>query len=449
MDLVIEARAYVRGALSDVAIGVDESTGKIEAVKRNLPGRPRRRFRGQLLLPSGVDWHVHFRDPGFLQKEDFRTGTLGAALGGVATVLDMPNTRPLVDRISRLDEKIEAVRGKACVDWGLWATLTPQTPKPLELLRRCAGLKLFLAPTTGVEAAPTDDQLRQALQHAQRAGRWTVAHAEAASTKRPTHSTRDHDAARPVPSEVAAIRRLSGLAPDPTHVHIAHVTSRDAAQAAKQSGFTCGATPHHLMLSHETVQDAFGKVNPPLRSVFVQRELMASYTEGLVDRLESDHAPHAREEKRQPFPETPAGVPGVQTMIPLLLRLVKAGNVPLARVVSTACERPAQDLGIGSGRIEAGQPANFFLIDSHKPVRIRADQLASRCQWSPFEGREAIFPTTHFLRGEPIVEDGRFVARTGRGRPISLPDRPPEVAAASTGPPQSLRSLRRTRGRIP
>lgn len=420
MDLVIEARAFVRGALSDVEIGIDQSSGTIEAVKRNLAGRPRRRFPGQLLLPSGVDWHVHFRDPGFPHKEDFHTGTLGAALGGVGTVLDMPNTRPQVDRISRLEEKIEGVRGKACVDWGLWATLTPPSPKPLELLRRCAGLKMFLAPTTGVDAPPTNPEIRRALQFARQAGRWTVVHAENPPAKRASHSTRDHDAARPLGDEVAAIERLASLAPDPARVHIAHVTSRPAAQAAARAGFSCGATPHHLLLSYESIPDAFGKVNPPLRDPAIREGLVASFQEGNPTHLESDHAPHTADEKRGRFDEAPAGVPGIQTMLPLLLHRAKKGELAIERVVSAASERPAQDLGIPTGRIEHGLQADFILINPRDPRRIRGERLASRCRWTPFEGMEAIFPTTHYLRGEPIVEDGEFVGRVGRGRQIAV-----------------------------
>lgn len=418
MDLILEARAFHNGSLSDVEIGIDESSGTITAVKRNLTGATRRRHRGLLLLPSGVDWHVHFRDPGFSKKEDFRTGTTGAALGGVGTVLDMPNTKPVVDRPSVLLEKQEAVARKAVVDWGLWATLTPRSLEPERLIEKAVGVKLYLGPTTNAEEPLSDAFLADALRfvHAQR--KWAVLHAESTPKERSLRDTRDHDDSRDAASEVAAIRRAAALAPKGARVHVAHATTREAVAVASEAGFTSGATPHHLLLSHESHRDAFGKVNPPLRSEIQRSGLWDALKAGLVRHLESDHAPHTLDEKRQEFASAPSGVPGVETLLPLLLYKAKHGDVELKEVVQAASERPAEDLGIRKGRIAPGYDADFFLIDPREPVKLRGDELASKCGWTPFEGHPAFRPAIHYLRGEVVVEEGEFIGRAGRGRRV-------------------------------
>lgn len=423
MDLIVEARAWVQGALRDVEIGIEE--GRIQAVKHNLTGSPRKRYRHQLLLPSGVDWHVHFRDPGAPHKEDFRTGTIAAARGGIGAVFDMPNTHPLVDRPSRLADKIDAVTSKACVDWGLWATVTPQTVQLPRLLRESNGLKLFLSRTTGVDASLSDAGIARTIVQAQAARRWVLFHAENPPGTHLAQSTRDHDLNRPADQEVAAIERLAGLAPDPDGLHIAHLTTREALEAANKAGFRAAVTPHHLLLSHEAVTDARGKVNPPLRSEIQRRALWDAFVGGAPVQLESDHAPHTIDDKAERFHEAPSGVPGVETMLPLLLHLAKHGDVPLSHVMAAACERPAASLGLDRGSLHPGHRADFFLVDPREPKPIRADRLASRAGWTPFEGRPALIPTAHYLAGELVVEEGHFIGQPGCGERILPVPRPP------------------------
>jgi dihydroorotase len=418
MDLILEARAFFRGSLTDVEIGIDEEHGTIAAIKKSLSGSPRKSLKGKLLLPSAVDWHVHFRDPGAPKKEDFDTGTRGAALGGVGLVLDMPNTHPIIDRASRLRDKAETVARKANVDWGLWGTVTDATPDPAELARMAAGLKLYLAPTTNAEAAPGDEAILRMLRAAAVARRWVAVHAEGTPDAAPAGSTRAHDQRRPAQGEVDAIQRLLGLSAPENLIHIAHTTTAQAIAAASQAGFSTGSTPHHLLLSYEDVPGPPGKVNPPLRSREQSLGLLRAFAQGQVRHLESDHAPHTIDEKAAAFDEAPAGIPGVQTMLPLLLARAKKGDVPIAEVVRAACERPGADLGVGVGRLEVGADATFIVIDSHQARPVRAAELASRSEWSPFEGMPAIFPQQHYLRGEMIVEDGRFIGRRGQGRQI-------------------------------
>lgn len=420
-DLVLEARAYMRGEFQDVEIGINEETGTISALRKTLTGSPRRRFPGQVLLPSAVDLHVHFRDPGDPAKEDFRSGTRGAALGGVGTVFDMPNTHPIVDRLSRLHEKEAIVAAKACVDWGLWCTLTPATRSPAELLQSCAGAKLYLAPTSGIEDPGGLPDLKARLEAAQRADRPVALHAETVQGMTP-RSLSAHDAARSPEGEVTTIRSVAGLGTRAANVHIAHASTLEAADAARTAGFSFGITPHHLLLSYDEGNlGSRGKVNPPLRSHRRRRALWDAFAAGKVPLLETDHAPHTLEEKDRAFEEAPAGFPGIETSYPLLLFEARRNGVDLARVVDAFAAAPAARMGIRKGRIEVGLPADLVAIDPGRTRKIRGSELASKCGWTPFEGRESFHVLTHFLAGRPIVEDGEFQGRNGQGRKVAIP----------------------------
>lgn len=426
-DLVVEGRAWVRGAFQDVEIGIDQEAGRILAVKKTLVGTPRKRFPGRLLAPSGVDVHVHFRDPGAPTKEDFRTGTLGAALGGVGTVLDMPNTAPVVDRRSRLEEKRERVAPRACVDWGLWCTFTANTMQPQDLAAESVGVKLYLAPTTGIPEPGSSDDLSEWFIHARSVGRLVSLHAEMAGA-RAARNLQEHDALRPGPGEVAAIEVAASLAPPLSNVHVCHASTAASVAAARQAGWSVGVTPHHLLLARDEVASGtFGKVNPPLRTAAERDDLWAAFARGDATILESDHAPHTRDEKAKVFEEAPAGVPGVQTLLPLLLHEAATRSLDPGRVLAAACEAPARLLGLPKGRIEPGLDADFFAYDPKAARRIHGEQLASRCGWTPFEGRPAVAIDAHYLRGDLVVEEGAFVGKPGRGRmvrpgPLAQPD---------------------------
>lgn len=429
MDWILEGRCFVNGTLTDCCLGIDEETGRIEAVKKVLTGAPVRRAKGRIVLPAAVDLHVHFRDPGHPKKEDFRTGTLSALLGGVGTVVDMPNTRPTVDTIRNLEEKADAVASKSLVDYGLWATITHRTDDAEALARTADGLKLYLAPTTGVPAGADDQTIGAALAGARRARRLVAVHAEAEIA--PEAATlAQYEAARSVAREVEAVQRMATLATARDEVHICHATALPVVEAAHGAGFSAGVTPHHLLLNVGRRWALVGKVNPPLRPLDVRNALWEAFAASTPLLVETDHAPHRWEEKDQPFAETPAGLPGVQTALPILLRHAKAGDVALADVVAAYGDRPAARFGIPKGRLQAGYDADLVLVDPSHVRKIRRDWIASKAGWSPYEGFEALVPDQVFLRGDLVVEDGRNVAARGRGRRL----RPQAPGPSSAGP---------------
>lgn len=415
-DRVFSGRILHRGRIVPAEIGVSEE-GRILKVAPDVRGRRRIDLGEAILLPAAIDLHVHFRDPsppGAI--EDFTSGTLQAALGGVGAVVDMPNTEPPTTTLDRLVEKEGRVEGRSEVDVLLLAALQART-RVEELARRAAGFKLYMAPTTGDLAVPPGEDVRALLERVAKAGSAVHVHAEDPRLFRdPLHPSDPEgwDAKRPGRSELSALRSLLPL-PEGLLMHLAHATTAEAVHAGREAGMSVEATPHHLLLHATAHQDARWKVNPPLRSRAERDGLYASFQEGEVTMLASDHAPHPLGAKEGRFDEAPSGVPGVETMLPLLLARVREGELSLGTLVGAACRRPAFFLGLPRGQLAPGLEANFLVVDFRERRAIQGRDLHAPCGWTPFEGKEGIFPREHYHLGRRIVEDGEFVGdRAGR-----------------------------------
>ncbi|MDE1821725.1 MAG: amidohydrolase family protein [Euryarchaeota archaeon] len=441
---VFAGRILYRGRIIPAELGVSEE-GRILKVAPSVRGGRRVDLGEALLLPSAIDLHVHFRDPSPPGSvEDFQSGTVQAALGGVGAVVDMPNTDPPTTSVERLEEKGDRFRAKAEVDGLLLAALRTET-RVEELAAQGAGFKLYMAPTTGDLAAPPGTDLRPLLERVARTGAPVHVHAEDPRLFQEGLYAVDPEgwaAKRPARSEISAVRSLLPLA-EGLRLHLAHATTVEAVELARGAGWSVEATPQHLLLAATAHQDARWKVNPPLRSVAERDALFGSFKTGRVTMLASDHAPHALSEKERPFPEAPSGMPGVETMLPLLLEKVRSGDLALPTLVAAAARRPALFLGLPRGHLAAGMEANFLVVDFRDKTRIRARDLHAPCGWTAFEGREGIFPRAHYLRGRQIVEDGEFVGdhtglllSRGDGAGASLPAAPtPRTAPRPSSSP--------------
>lgn len=419
MELVVEGRAFVKGKLGHWCIGIED--GRIAAIARTMKGDERINYGDKLILPGAIDPHVHFRDPGLTKKEDFQTGSVAAAFGGVTTVLDMPNTLPPAVTAYELREKLTAIKGKAWVDYGLFAGCVPgakvEAMDPL-----VAGFKVFMGSSTGKLLVTEDRDLARISEQVRGTGKVLSVHAEdeAIIEKGPENNLGDHMRNRPAKAEVAAIQKLSRLG---GRINVCHVSSQEGLVALSTLPFTKEVTAHHMLLDVTSEGKAFAKVNPPLRTKEDRMALLQAFVAGRIDMLGSDHAPHTIEEKEQEFDVAPSGMPGVETTVPLMLALVKKGMLPLDILVKAMAERPAEVFGLNKGRIAENMDADLMVVDPRVMAPIKVNNLHSKCGWTMYEGFDALFPHATFVRGHLVVEDGH-IAGERQGRDIIATKRP-------------------------
>ena len=413
---MLAGRAFVRGSLQPVEIAIDD-TGRIDSIGKIRDGDARRDVGDAVILPSATDLHVHFREPGGpTGAETIATGTIGAALGGVGLVGDMPNTRPPVVDVESWQEKVRLIEGRASVDMLVYAAATDPAAFPW-LARRAGGFKVYLAPTTGVDTPPTASALPSLWAELAKLGLPVSVHAEDPTRfgtgGRPTNPA-EWNAHRPVSAEEAGLSLMT-TAPESLRLHAAHVTTRAGVERMRAAGLSFEVTPHHLLLSDRSGSDARFKVNPPLRAESDRRALWEAFRRGEIPIVASDHAPHPADAKELAFERAPSGVPGVETLLPLLLNRVRNGELDLGVLVAAACDRPARWLGQPQGRLAPGHRANLIVVDFTRRSKVEGKRLHSPCGWTPFEGWEVVRPREHYWDGQRIVEDGEFVGRpTGR-----------------------------------
>ncbi len=415
MDTVIEGNCYVSGRLERCCIGIDQ--GRIVAVAKDLKADEIHRYSDKLVLPAALDAHVHFRDPGFTHKEDFATGSLSALCGGVTCVLDMPNTKPSTVNPALLREKKKIASSKSLADFGLFAGVKAGINVG-SLAKEAIGFKLYMGSTTGELLVPDLASISKELEEIGGSGRILAIHAEDESlrNKEVEKNLDDHLRNRGSSIETNAIKKIMKAVEKDCRLHICHVSTKDSlALLADAPNATTEVAPHHFLLDRASNLGAYGKVNPPLRRREERQALFQALKEGAFDIIASDHAPHTIEEKEEEFDYAPSGVPGVETMVPLVMHHVKGQHLDLAGAVRRLCERPAEIFGIRKGKIAVGYDADIAVFDMTDISMIEAESLHSKCGWTPYEGMTAIFPKAVFLRGQLMVEDGSQVGeRMGR-----------------------------------
>ncbi len=431
-ELILAGRALLNGRLQPVEIAID-GEGRIQSLGRVRTGAPRHDVGDAVILPAATDLHVHFREPGGDRGvESLATGTVQAALGGVTLVGDMPNNDPPIADLDALESKQRLVVGRAAVDVLLYAT--PTRAAALEPLSRAAGaFKIYLSPTTGIRETLPSAALGPLLERLAALGLPVTVHAEEPDRfgdRSPPRDPVDWNAHRPPEAETAAIDRLL-TAPAGLRLHVAHVTLPSSVERLRAARVSFEATPHHLLLHDRSGPDARFKVNPPLRSEADRRGLWEAFRRGEVPCVASDHAPHAPDRKELPFAKAPSGMPGVETLLPLLLARCRNGELELATLLRAACDRPARWLGQPLGRIAPGHRANLLVVDFKARTRLDGKRLHAPCGWTAFEGWEAIFPREHYRDGRRIVEGGEYV-----GRPSGRLVRPEYAPSGGPRPPR-------------
>ena len=386
--------------------------------------------KGLHVLPGVIDTQVHFREPGATHKEDLAAGARGAVLGGVTAVFEMPNTNPLTTDEGALADKLDRAKGMMC-DHAFYVGATNENARELGELERLpgvCGVKVFMGASTGDLLVSTDEGVARVLANGTRRVAFhsedeDMLQANAGLAREGDWTS--HTDVRSVEAAVSSTTRLMRLAREAgRRVHVLHVSTADEVPilAANRDIATCEVTPQHLTLEAPDAYERMkgrAQMNPPVRTTAHRIGLWSALQIGLFDVVGSDHAPHTLDEKAKPYPKSPSGMPGVQTLLPVMLTHVSEGRLSLERMVDLTSAGAQRVFGIaGKGRMGVGYDADFTLVDLHARRTIRDADMANLSGWTPFDGFEATgWPVRTIIRGRTVMADGELVGEPG-GAPV-------------------------------
>lgn len=387
---------------------------------------------GLHILPGVVDSQVHFREPGLEHKEDLETGSLAAVLGGVTSVFEMPNTKPLTTSAETLEDKIRRGRHRMHCDFAFWVGGTRDNANDvaeLERLPGAAGIKVFMGSSTGDLLVEDDDGVRSILKNTRRRAAF---HSEDEFRLKEREGLRvqGDPSSHPVwRDEVAALQcteRLVRIARDTgARIHVLHISTAEEIDFLKdhKDVATCEATPHHLTLSaddYKTLGNLI-QMNPPVRDKRHRDGVWKGIDQGIVDVLGSDHAPHTLEEKQKPYPASPSGMTGVQTLVPIMFDHINAGRLTLERFVDLSSHGPNRIFGMArKGRIAVGYDADLTIVDMKRRETITHEQAGSKAGWTPYHGKTVTgWPIGTFVRGIKVMWEAEIV-NANKGEPVEF-----------------------------
>ena len=376
--------------------------------------------KGLHLLPGVIDTQVHFREPGLAHKEDLESGSRSAVMGGVTGVFEMPNTDPLTVSAEALADKVKRGHNRMHCDFAFFVGATVDNTKHLPELERlpgCAGIKVFMGSSTGSLLVADDAGIRAVLQKIRRRASF---HAEdeprlnERKNLRVEGDPRSHPVWRDEVAALKATQRLVTIAHETgARVHVLHISTAKEMEylAGHKDVASVETTPHHLTLEAPGCYERLGtraQMNPPVRDAVHRTGIWTGLTNGVVDVLGSDHAPHTREEKSKTYPASPSGMTGVQTLIPIMLDHVNAGRLTLLRFVDLTSAGPARLFGIArKGRIAVGYDADVTVVDLKRREMITDKWVASRAGWTPYDGVKVTgWPVGTIIRGRKVMWDG-------------------------------------------
>ncbi len=431
MTLLIKNSKILRnGVFEDVNVLCEAEITKISRQEINAAFDEKLEGHRLALLPGVIDSHVHFRasggaDSAWDYKEDFASGGAAAAAGGVTTVCDMPNCVPPTTSAATLKAKLTAARHHCCVNYYAHFGVESKDGKNVnsaeakKAIADFVALKVFMGSSTG-PLLVQGEVLEKAFSLAAKLKKRILVHAEFEELVKhfreqaQKKGVTDHNAVRPPKCAVEATKKALELAEKhKARLHVCHLNCAEEIvliEAARKKGVavSCEATPHHLFLNSEEARKIGNnaKVNPPIRSEADRAAIFKAFATGVIEIAASDHAPHCDYEKAQDYWKAPAGFPGVETMLPLLLNAVSERKLSLERVVQATALLPAKINGFeGKGVIEKGKDADFVLVDLKMERKVRGEDLHGKSKWTPFEGKKLVgWPVATVASGEIVFE---------------------------------------------
>jgi dihydroorotase len=428
-EILIKGGTVVNQA-GELAADIGISDGQIRAIGEIDVDRAGETIdaSGLHVVPGVIDTQVHFREPGMEHKEDLETGSRAAVLGGVTAVFEMPNTSPPTTTAEALAAKVAAGTNRMHCDFAFFVGATHENATHLDELERlpgAAGVKIFAGSSTGDLLVEDDETLTQVFSTIRR--RCSI-HSELESRLRDRLSLRrvgdptSHYEWRDVTAALQSTERLLRLARTTgARIHILHVSTGDEMEllSYNKDVATVEVTPQHLTFAAPEDYERLGtrvQQNPPIRNRAHQERIWWGLDQGVVDILGSDHAPHTLEEKGATYPATPSGMPGVQTLVPIMLDHVNAGRLSLGRFVDLTSAAAQRLFGIvRKGRIAVGYDADFTIVDMRAQRVIEDDWIASKAGWTPFAGRKVQgWPIGTVIRGRRAMWEGELGQAAGQ-----------------------------------
>ena len=430
--IIKNGTCYIDGKLVNTDITV--SGGKIKSIgKADLNNHKVYDAENKIVLPGIIDTQVHFREPGSTDAEDLESGSRAAVLGGVTSLFEMPNTNPPTANLVEFEKKLKAAKNRMHSNYAFYFGATPSNTDQLAQLKNvegCCGVKLFAGSSTGNLLVDKEADIEKVISSSDRV---VSIHSEDEDIiklrkkfirKGDVHS---HHEWRNVECAMSSTRRVVKIAERYNKkIHVLHVTTKDEVDflAMHKKNVTFETTPQHLTLYAPDCYDKLGtyaQMNPPLRGKEHYDRLWTAIKNNIVDVLGSDHAPHLKANKDKEYPDSPSGMPGVQTIFPVMIDHVNNGKLTLNQLINLMCENPCKIFGIkNKGFIKEGFDADLTIVDMKKEVIIKDEMIASKCGWTPFNNYKVKgFPVGTIVNGILVMSDGKILVES-KGKPLSF-----------------------------
>ena len=430
--IIINGSCYIDGRLTQTDIGIlgnkIKKIGKIELNSSKVYDAS-----GKVVLPGIIDTQTHFREPGSTDVEDLETGSRAAVLGGVTSLFEMPNTNPPTSNLVEFDKKLQLAKNRMHSNYAFYFGATPENIDQLSKLKDvegCCGVKLFAGSSTGKLLVDKEADIEKVISNSDRI---VSIHSEDEEIlkmrkkfikKGDVHS---HPEWRNSECAISSTRRVVKIAERYNKkIHVLHVTTKEEVEflAMHKKNVTFEITPQHLTLYAPDCYDklgAYAQMNPPLRTKEHYDKLWVAIKNNIVDVLGSDHAPHSKKNKDKEYPNTPSGMPGVQTIFPVMLDHVNNGKLTLQQLIKLMCENPCKIFGIkNKGFIKEGYDADFTIADMKKEVTIKDEMIASKCGWTPFNNHKVKgFPVGTIVNGNLVMSNGKVIVES-KGTPLKF-----------------------------
>jgi len=432
LDLIIKnGSCYIDGNLQKLSIGI--SKGNIERIENNIEEESRNIFdaEGLIVLPGCIDTQVHFREPGSTDTEDLYSGSRAAIAGGITGVFEMPNTNPPTSTKTEFQRKLDLAKNRMYCNYAFYFGATANNAielSDLKNLEGCCGIKLFAGSSTGNLLVADEKDIEKVFQSSSKVVAVHSEDEEILNNNKKLIKNGDvhsHPIWRSDECAISSTRRIVKIAERYNKkAHILHITTKQEIDFLSQhkGNITFEITPQHLTIFAPDCYDKIGtyaQMNPPIRDKSHYDKLWYAVKNNFNDTIGSDHAPHLKKNKEKEYPNSPSGMPGVQTLMPVMLNHVNDGKLSLNQLINLVCENPVKIFGIKKkGFINEGFDADFTIVDMNKTIEIKNENIESKCGWSPFHGfKFKGTPVATIVGGNIKMKDGEIIGEP-EGKPL-------------------------------